>query len=97
VAWLAASLEGLDHEHTSATAGTRLCEWLRRRRIDFDRRFGRRRCQFQEFTCLRDPLGAFRAGKQTVVADAVEAFGQRVDEEAADGRRRCAVRLAVAA
>jgi hypothetical protein len=46
---LAAGLEGLDHEHATATARARLGEWLRRCRIDFDRRFGRRRCQFQEF------------------------------------------------
>ncbi len=42
VAWLAAGLEGLDDEHAAATAGARLGEWLRRRRIDFDRLFGRR-------------------------------------------------------
>jgi hypothetical protein len=55
---LAAGIEGLDHEHVAATAGARLSEWLRRRRIDFDRRFGRRRCQSEEFAHSRDGLGA---------------------------------------
>src|SRR5712691_1793224 len=49
VAWLAAGLEGLDDEHAAATARARLGEWLRRRRIDFDRLFGHGRCQSQEF------------------------------------------------
>src|SRR5260221_9771753 len=80
---LAAGIEGLDDEHAAATARARLGEWLRRRRIDFDRGFGCRRCQSQEFAHLRDRLGAVRAGEQAVVADAMEAFGQYVDEEAA--------------
>jgi hypothetical protein len=33
---------------------------------------------------VRDGFGAIAAGEQAVVADAVEAFGQDVDEEAAD-------------
>jgi hypothetical protein len=73
---LAAGIEGLDDEHAAATAGARLSEYLRRRRIDFDRLFGRRRCQSQEFAHSRDRLGAIRAGEQAVVADAMEAFGQ---------------------
>ena len=81
---MAAGLEGLDHEHAAAAAGTRLCQWLRRRRIDLDRRFGRGRCQSQEFTRPCDRLGAVWAGEQAVVADAVEAFGQHVNEKAAD-------------
>src|SRR5258708_4877520 len=84
VGGLAAGIEGLDDEHAAATARARLGEWLRRRRIDFDRGFGCRRCQSQEFAHLRDRLGAVRAGEQAVVADAMEAFGQYVDEEAAD-------------
>jgi len=81
---LAAGIEGLDDEHAAATARARLGEWLRRRRIDFDRGFGRRRCQSQEFAHSRDRLGAVRAGEQAVVADAMEAFRQHVDEEPAD-------------
>jgi hypothetical protein len=64
--------------------GARLGERLRRRRIDFDRLLSRRRCQSEEFAHPRDRLGAVRAGKQAVVADAMEAFGQHVDQEAAD-------------
>jgi hypothetical protein len=30
-------------------------------------------------------VGAVRAGEQAVVADAMDAFGQHVDQEAADG------------
>jgi hypothetical protein len=71
---LAAGVEGLDDEHAAAAAGARLGEWLRRC-IDFDRRFGCRHCQSQEFARSRDRLGAIRAGEQAVVADAMEAFG----------------------
>src|SRR5216684_2101797 len=84
VARLAAGLEGLDDEHATATAGARLGEWLRRRRIDLDRLFGRRRCQSQELARSRDRLGAVRAGEQAIVADAMEALGQHVDEEPTD-------------
>ena len=84
MAWLAAGLEGLDDEHAAAAAGARLCEWLGRRRIDLGRRFGRRRCQSQQFTRSRDRLGAVRAGEQAIVADAMEAAWQNVDQEPAD-------------
>jgi hypothetical protein len=57
---------------------------VRRRRVDFDRLFGRRRCQSQEFAHSRDRLGAVGAGERAVVADAMEAFGQNVDEEPTD-------------
>src|ERR1700756_2656561 len=66
VAWLAAGIEGLDDEHAAATAGARLGEWLRRRRVDFDRLFGRRRCQCQEFADSRDRLGSVCAGGPAV-------------------------------
>jgi hypothetical protein len=84
VAWLAAGLEGLDHEHATATARTRLGEHLRRRRIVLDRLLGHRRGQTQELARPRDRLGAVGAGEQAIVADAMEALGQHVDEEAAD-------------
>jgi hypothetical protein len=84
VPWLAASLEGFNDEHAAATARARLGEWLRRRRSDFDRRFGHGRCQSQEFAHSRDRLGAVCAGEQAVAADAMEAFGQHVDQQAAD-------------
>jgi len=69
---LAASIEGLNDEHAAAAARARLGEWLRRRRIDFDRLFGHRRGQTQELARSRDRLGAVRAGEQAVVADAME-------------------------
>jgi hypothetical protein len=84
VAWLAAGLEGLNDEHAAATAGARLGEWPRRRWIDLDRGFGRRRGQTQELSRPRDRLGAVCAGEQAIVADAMEAFGQHMDEKAAD-------------
>src|SRR5450756_1875015 len=40
--------------------------------------------QVEQLACSRDVLGAPSAGKQTVVANAVEAVRQHVDEEAAD-------------
>ena len=84
MAGLAAGLEGLDDEHAAAAAGARLGERLCYRRIDLDRFLCHRRGQTEEFACPRDRLGAVRAGEQAVVADAMEAFGQHVDEEPAD-------------
>src|SRR5216684_4970985 len=84
MAWLAAGLEGLDHEHAAATARARLGDWLRRRRIDLDRFLGHRCGQTQELARPRDRLGAIAAGEQAVVADAMESLGQYVDEKAAD-------------
>jgi hypothetical protein len=59
---LAAGFEGLDDEHAAAAAGARLGEWLRRRCIDFDRRFGCRRCQSQEFARSRDSIDRVLTG-----------------------------------
>ena len=84
MAWLAAGLEGFNDEHAAATAGARLGEWLRHRWIDFGRLLGHRRCHSEEFARSHDGLGAVRAGEQAVVADAMEAFGQHVDEEPAN-------------
>ena len=84
MAWLATGLEGFDDEHATATAGARLGEWLGCRWIDPDGLVGRGRCQPQEFARSRDRLGTVRAGEQAVVADAMEALGQYVDEKPAD-------------
>ena len=84
VAWLAAGLEGLDDKHAAATVGARLSDWLGGRRIDLGGFFERRRGQAQEFACSRDRLGAVGAGEQAVVADAMEALGQHMDEKPAD-------------
>src|SRR5271166_3167145 len=86
--WLAAGLEGLDDEHAAATAGARACERLDligfTRVLSFCRSIGRGWGQVQELTRLLDRFGAIAAGEQAVVADAVEALGQDVDEETAD-------------
>ena len=84
MSWLAAALEGLDDKHAAATVGARLGDWLGGRRIDLGGFFERRRGQAQEFACSRDRLGAVGAGEQAVVADAMEALGQHMDEKPAD-------------
>ena len=52
----------------------------------------------EQFAGARDVVGALAAGEQAVVADAVEAVGQHVDQEAADelagGERHHLVALA---
>src|SRR5271168_1580334 len=81
---LAAGLEGLDDDHAAAAAGASLRKHLRHRWIDLDRLLGYRRGQSQEFARSRDCLDAIAGGEQAVVADAMEALGQYVDEEPAD-------------
>src|SRR3974377_166157 len=85
--WLAAGLEGLDDEHAAAAARARACERLCRiglagllGRILLGRRWG----EVQELPHGVNRFGAIAAGEQAVVADAVEALGQGVDEETAD-------------
>ena len=80
--WLAASLEGLDDEHPAAAARARVGERLRR--IGLARLVGRGWGQVEEFTHGFHHFGAIGAGEQAVVADAVEAVWQYVDEEAAE-------------
>src|SRR5215468_7002659 len=84
----AACLEGLDDEHTAAAARARLGKQLRLISLacllSFWRSIGRGRGAVQELAHVLDGFGAIAAGEQAVVADAVEALGQDVDEEAAD-------------
>jgi hypothetical protein len=54
------------------------------RRIDLGCLLGGRRHQVQELARRRDCVGASAAGEQPVVADAVEALGQDMDEGTAD-------------
>ena len=88
MARLATCLEGLDDEHAAAAAGARVGERLRRigpaGLLSFCRSLGRGRGAVQELAHMLDGFGAIAAGEQTVVADAVEALGQDVDEETAD-------------
>ena len=82
MARLAAGLESLDDEHAAAAARTRLCERLCR--IGLARLFGRRWVQVQKLTHGVNRMCAIAAGEEAVMADAVEALGQDMDEEAAD-------------
>jgi hypothetical protein len=93
VARLAAGLESLDDEHAAAAAGARACErlcWIGLAGLlSFCRSIGgillsRRWGEVQERPHSLDRLGAIAASEQAVVANAVEALGQDVDEEAAD-------------
>src|SRR5580693_7474515 len=87
-----AAPEGLDDDHAAAAAGTRVGERLRLATVGGGilaglawRRHG------EQFTGTRDVVDTRAAGEQAVMADAVEAVGQHVDEEAADelgGRER---------
>src|SRR5262249_483170 len=79
-----ACLEGLDDEHTAAAARARLGKRLRLISLacllTFWRSIGRGRGAVQELAHVLDGFGAIAAGEQAVVADAVEALGQDVDE-----------------
>src|ERR1700757_370603 len=84
---LAAGLESLDDEHAAAAARARTCErlfWIVLAgflgRILLSRRWG----EVQELAHGVNRFGAIAAGEQAIVAYAVEALGQDVDEEAAD-------------
>ena len=77
---MAPSPEGLDDGHASATAGTgrEPIEWF----WHFDR-LGRR-CHGKQFVGTRNTGLACGTGEQAVVADAVEAMWQDMEQEAAD-------------
>src|SRR5580704_6334781 len=74
--------EGLDDDHATTAAGA----WMQFTRIGNWEITGLRRCRWdvEQLTRSGDVIGARAAGEETVVADAVEAFGQHVGEEAAD-------------
>ena len=81
MARLAACLEGFDDEHATAAAGARVGERLHRISLacllSFCRSIGRGRGQVQELAHVLDRFGTIAAGEQAVVADAVEALGQK--------------------
>jgi len=90
---LGAAREGLDDAHASAIAGTDLGRRLRfgvfrvRRvvaRADVARRLSRPVACGDEVSQATDVVGASGAGEEAIVADAVEAVGQHVQEKAAD-------------
>jgi hypothetical protein len=79
-AWLPPSPEGLDDDHAAAAAGTgwEPIEWL----WHFDRL--RRRCHRKRFAGSRYMCLAGGTGEQAVMANAVEAMWQDMEQEAAD-------------
>jgi hypothetical protein len=80
-----AAFEQLDDDHPATAAWAEICR-LRLGGIGavcFDGINGND-WRHEQFACARDVLGALAAGEQAIVADAVEACGQHVDEKAAD-------------
>src|ERR1051325_4553160 len=84
--WRCTALEGLDDDHAAAATRTRM-----RERPRFVGHGGLcivglslRRRRREQLAHSRKVVGAGGAGEQAVVADALEAVGQHVDEEAAD-------------
>src|SRR5690348_17603395 len=78
--WCRTALEDLDDDHASAAAWTT-------RLVGIDGGSGRlafRFCSGEQLTDACDVVGASSFGEQAVVADAMQAFWQHVDEEAAD-------------
>ena len=84
--WRCAALEDLDDDHATAAAWTRAREGGRLVAIMMIG-IGSLALGFlatEQLACACDVVGASSLGEQAVVADAVEALGQDVDEEAAD-------------
>src|ERR1700746_3672958 len=78
--WRCTALEHFDDDHAATAARTArlagICGGTGGRGFRF--------CSGEELTRAGDVVGASGFGKEAVVADAVQAFGQHVDEEAAD-------------
>ncbi len=81
--WLLAGLEGLDDNHGSAAAGAGLAERLWRC-IGLVGGLVLRRRDVQQFAGQSQVLGTAAIGEEPVMADAVEASGQDVEQEASD-------------
>src|SRR6476646_827708 len=76
--WRCAALEHLDDDHATAAAWTSRLAGIDGGRLAF------RFCCGEQLTGASDVVGASAFGEQPVVADAVRAFWQHVDQEAAD-------------
>src|SRR5260370_39937870 len=78
----ASALEGLDDDHAPAAARARMRERLRFNLANAASIAGLELCcrHVEQLTRLGDVVGASGVGKETVVADAMEAAGQDVDE-----------------
>src|ERR1700674_3544510 len=92
-AWGGAAPEGLDDDQAAAAARTWLRErlWLAAVGRGILVGLARARRHGEQFTGARDVVAAGAAGEQAVMADAMEAVWQHMDEEAADelaGRER---------
>jgi hypothetical protein len=92
--WRCTALEDLDDDHATAAAWTARLGLIDGGSGGLAFRF----CNGEQFTRSGDVVGARAAGEQAVVADAVEAVRQDVDQEAADelGGSKCHDLLAVA-
>ena len=86
VAGRTAALECLDNDHTATAAGTQVRERLGIVGLGAVgiRGLGLCRGHVEQTAHSGDVVGARAAGEQAVVADAVEAGRQDVDQEAAD-------------
>ncbi len=78
--WRCAALEHFDDDHATATAGTARLAGIRGSTCGLA--LGLYSDELLADT--RDVVGANAFGQQPVVADAMQALGQHVDEEAAD-------------
>src|SRR5262249_33425389 len=92
--WRCTALEDLDDDHTTAAAWTSRLAGIDVGSGGLAFRF----CNGKQLARACDVVGASVLGEQAVMADAVQAFGQRVDEEAADelvgGERHTLVSIA---
>src|SRR6516162_2529503 len=83
--WLAAVREGLDHDHAGAAAWARARQHTEGVRRDIWLLWWvSRRDDMEQCAGCRDVLSAVGVGKEPIVADAVEALGQHVHQEAPD-------------
>src|SRR6516164_7576122 len=83
--WLAAAREGLDHDHAGAAAWARARQHTEGVRRDIRLLWWvSRRDDMEQCAGCRDVLRAVGVGKEPIVADAVEALGQHVHQEAPD-------------
>src|SRR3974390_2563724 len=94
------AFEPLDDDHAAAAARASVLWWLRLVSVcscSVDR-IHREYRQREQLTGASDVVGTFAAGEQAIIADAVEACGKHVHEEAADelvhGERHHLVALA---
>src|SRR5436190_18408384 len=93
--WRTTAREDLDDDHATAAAWTSRLAGIDGGSGGLALRF----CSGEQLTRARDVVSANAFGEQAIVADAVQALGQHVDEEATDelvgGERHALVSIAV--